>query len=177
MRTQLITFAASLACATAAFAGGHSGGLDGATVVITNTFQGAQTEGNETDVAAFGLNNNRFATVGDDVEFPDFITLYTVDLSGDSISFTWGDSDMANQLSGPTPDGNHDRNYFIFDLPEGVAITDVTFDATTSDMIDGSADPTAAVLGPNRIVTDFSSGVIRGAGFNPSFKVTVGAAE
>lgn len=177
MKSHMITFAASLAFATTAFAGSHGGGLDGATVVITNTFQGAQTDGNETDVAAFGLNNNRFATVGDDVEFPDFITLYTVDISGDNISFTWGDSDMANQLSGPTPDGNHDRNYFIFELPEGVAITDVSFDAAASDMIDGSAEPTAVVLGPNRIVTDFSSGVIRGAGFNPSFAITVGPAQ
>jgi hypothetical protein len=80
-------------------------------------------------------------------------------------------------LAGPTPDGNHDRNYFIFDLPEGKAITAVTFDAGASDLLDGSAEPTAAVIGANRIVTDFSSGVIRGAGFNPVYSVTVGDTE
>jgi len=151
-------------------------GLHGASVVITNTFQGGQTGNVESDVAAFGLTNNQFATVGDDVEFPDFITLYSVDVSSDAIAFTWADSDFAKQLAGPTPEGNHDRNYFIFDLPAGKAITAVTFDAEASDMIEGSATPTVTIIGPNRIVTDFSSGVIRGAGFNPVYSVTVGDA-
>lgn len=162
--------------ASPAFAGGHAAGLDGATVVITNTFQGAQTENAEVDVTAFGLLNNRFATVGGDVEFPAFITLYDVDISADAIAFTWGDSDFAKQLGGPTPEGNHDRNYFVFDLPEDKAITAVTFDTDASEMIEGSAAPTASIIGPNRIVTDFSAGVIRGQGFNPIFKVTVGDA-
>lgn len=163
--------------ATPAIADGHAGALEGATVVITNTFQGAQTEGAEVDVAAFGLLNNRFGTVGDGIEFPAFITLYDVDISGNSISFTWGDSDFAQSLAGPTPDGNHDRNYFLFDLPEGTVITAVEFDADTSDLIDGSAVPTAKVIGPNRIVTDFAAGVIRGTGFNPVYKVTIERAE
>lgn len=155
----------------------YAEGLSGATVVITNTFQGAQTEDVETDVTAFGLLNNRFAIVGDSVEFADFITLYSIDISDSSIAFSWGDSEFANQLAGPTPDGNHDRNYFIFDLPEGKTITAVTFDAAASDLIDGSTEPTAAIIGPNRIVTDFSSGVIRGVGFNPVFSITVDEAE
>ena len=169
MQKLLAGFAAALALSGPALAEG----LDGATVVITNTFQGAQTDSIETDVTAFGLLNNRFATVGDGVEFPDFITLYSVDIGANSIGFTWGDSDFAQQLAGPTTEGNHDRNYLIFDLPEGVAITDVSFDAAASDLIDGSAEPTAAVIGPNRIVIDFAGGVIRGAGFNPTFAVTV----
>lgn len=163
--------------AVPALADSHQAGLEGATIVITNTFQGEQTEGVETDVSAFGLVNNQFALVGDSVEFPDFITLYTVDISADSISFTWGEGEFAQQLAGPTPDGNHDRNYFVFDLPEGMAITAVTLDAEASDLIEGSAAPTAAVLGPNRIVTDFASGVVRGTGFNPVYTVSVGAAN
>lgn len=152
-------------------------GLTGTTVVVTNTFQGAQTDGAEVDVAAFSLANNQFAVVRDGIEFPEFITLYDIDISADSIRFVWGDSEFAQQLSGPTPDGNHDRNYFVFDLPTGTMITDVAFDADASEMIDGSAAPTAAILGPNRIVVDFSSGVIRGAGFNPVLSVTLSTAD
>lgn len=163
---------ATAALTSTVLADGHAS-LEGATVVITNTFQGAQTENIETDVTAFGLVNNQFATVGDGVEFPDFITLYSVDLGTGSIQFTWANSEFAQQLAGPTPDGNHDRNYFVFDLPEGVAITDVSFDSRASDMIEGSAEPTVTVLGPNRIVIDFAAGVIRGEGFNPAFSVTV----
>lgn len=169
--------AAVLLLASQAIADGHASGLTGATVVITNTFQGAQTEGAEVDVSAFDLVNNQFATVGDDVEFPAFITLYDVDIAANAIRFAWGDSPFAQQLSGPTPDGNHDRNYFMFDLPEGKAITDVSFDAAASDMIEGSSEPSATILGPNRIVIDFSTGVIRGAGFNPAFSVTLSDAE
>lgn len=177
MTKLFVFFAGALACTAPAFAGGHDGGLDGAAVVITNTFQGAQTEGIEVDVSAFGLSNNRFATVGDSTEFPEFITLYTVDISADSIAFTWGDSEFARSLAGPTPDGNHDRNYFIFDLPEDVAITAVEFDADASDLIEGSAVPVATIIGPNRIMIDFAGGVIRGAGFNPVYSVSVGPAE
>ncbi len=152
-------------------------GLHGASVVLTNTFQGEFSGGNEVDVASFGFHNNRFAKVTDAVEFPNFITLYHVDISADSLAFTWTDSEFANSVSGSTPEGNHDRNYFIFDLPEGEAITSIVFDAEASQMLPDSAEPTATILGPNRVVTDFSGGVVRGLGFNPVFKVTVGPAE
>ena len=173
MKTTVFSAAVLVASATVAFADGHASGLTGSTVAITNTFQGARTEGAEVGVAAFGLANNQFGVVGDEIEFPAFITLYDVDLTADSVKFTWGDSDFAKQLSGPTPDGNHDRNYFLIDLPEGKAITAVTFDAAGSEMIDGSAEPKAQVLAPNRFVIDFDGGVIRGAGFNPAFSITV----
>lgn len=173
MKLILSTSAALLMSPLTGLADGRASGLAGATVVITNTFQGAQAEGAEVDVSAFDLVNNRFAIVDQNVEFPAFITLYDVDISADTIRFVWGDSAFAQQLSGPTPDGNHDRNYFVFDLPEGQAITDITFDATKSEMIEGSAAPSAMVLGPNRVVVDFASGVIRGIGFNPVFSVTV----
>ncbi|MEO1369979.1 MAG: hypothetical protein AAFX50_22585, partial [Acidobacteriota bacterium] len=39
-------------------------------------------------------------------EFPEVITLYDVDITEDSIRFAWGNSDFAQQLSGPTPDGS-----------------------------------------------------------------------
>lgn len=168
MKTRL-SCAVLLVSALPAFAEG----LTGSTVVITNTFQGAQTENAEVDVSGFGLANNQFSTVGDDIEFDDFITLYDVDVSANAIAFTWSDSEFAQQLSGPTPDGNHDRNYLVFDLPEGKAITAIEFDAEASDLLEGSAEPTATVLAPNRIVTDFSGGVIRGAGFNPVYSITV----
>ncbi|MEM9523200.1 MAG: hypothetical protein AAF982_04275 [Pseudomonadota bacterium] len=156
---------------------GYAAGLDGATVLITNTFQGAQTENVEKDVSAFGMTNNVFASVGAGMEFPEFITLYDVDVAADRISFRWITSEMADRLSGPTPDGNHDRNYFVFDLPEGLAITDVVFDRAGSALLEGSADPTAEVISPNKIVMDFAAGVVRGVGFNPSFIVSTSTSQ
>lgn len=165
---RILTTAALLGLATTA----QSATLDGATFVVTNTFQGAQTEGVEMDVAAFGLDNNKFATVGDGVELPVFINIYDVDVSGDMIKFTWVETDFSKQITGPTPEGNHDRNYFTFDLPQGVAITGVAFDAENSEMLEGSTAPEAQVLGPNRIVIDNMVGVVRGVGFNPAFKIS-----
>ena len=148
--------------------------LKGSSFVVTNTFEGNAGGGSvpETDVSAFGLDNNKFAVVGDGVELPVFIAIYDVDVSGDMIRFTWRETDFSKQITGPTPEGNHDRNYFTFDLPEGVAIEKESFDADASDMLEGSVAPTAAVLGPNRIVIDNMGGVVRGVGFNPAFKVT-----
>ena len=165
-------FAALLASAlpTAGFADD----LTGTTFVVTNTFEG-NAGGHimpETDVAAFGAENNKFAVVGEGVELPVFISIYDIDVSADRIKFTWRETDFSKQITGPTPAGNHDRNYFIFDLPEGVAIDSVSFDAEASEMLEGSAEPTAEVLGPNRIVTDNLEGVVRGVGFNPVFKIT-----
>jgi hypothetical protein len=153
----------------------NAAGLDGAAVVITNTFQGGQTDGVETDVGKFGMVNNVFSTVGDAVEFPQFITLYDVDITSDAVAFTWITSEMADRLSGPTPDGTHDRNYLTFDLPAGVVITEVGFDAAGSDLLEGSATPTAEIISGNKVVVDFASGVVRGVGFNPRFTVTTGA--
>ncbi len=171
--TKISTMAILAVFSQPLFADGHSAGLMGSHVVVTNTFQGDLTSNVETDVSSFGLENNQFSTVGNEVEFPNFITLYSVDISSNSIAFSWGDSDFAKQLSGPTTEGNHDRNYFVFDLPASKNITAVSLDKEASSLIDGSAEPTATVLGPNRIVTDFSTGVIRGQGFNPVFTVTV----
>ena len=63
-RANSILFSIALLSAGPAFADG----LMGATVVITNTFQGGQTDGAEVDVAGFGMLNNQFATVGDGME-------------------------------------------------------------------------------------------------------------
>ena len=63
--------------------------------------------------------------------------------------------------------------WLIFDLPEGKTITSATYDPAASDLLADSAEPKIAVLGPNRLVIDFDGGVVRGAGFNPAFKVTV----
>ena len=147
-------------------------GIDGARFVVTNTFQGGQTGGSEVDVAKFGLTNSVFATVSGEVEIPGFITLYDIDVTADTIGFTWIETEFSKTITGPTPEGNHDRNYITLDLPEGVEITGIAFDAAASKLLEGSAEPTAAVLGPNRIVTDFSTGVVRGVGFNPVFKLT-----
>ena len=150
--------------------------LAGAQVLLTNTFEGHASNGHtvpETDVAGFGMPNNLFATVGEGTEYPQFLTLYNIDISGSEIRFEWLHSDFADKVSGPTPEGNHDRNYFVFDLPEGVTITDITLNEAASTLLDTAALPSAQVIGPNKVVTDFSSGVVRGVGFNPVFTVTL----
>jgi len=152
--------------------------LTGAEVLIYNTFEGHTSSGHtvpESDVAMFGMQNNIFTTVNDGMEFPGFLTLYNVDISGSEIRFEWLHSKFADKVSGPSPEGNHDRNYFVFDLPEGMAIKDITFDKTESALLANAALPTAQVIGPNKVVTDFASGVVRGVGFNPVFKITLGS--
>ncbi len=150
--------------------------LTGSQVLLTNTFEGHTAKGHtvpESDVAKFGMHNNLFATVGEGTEFPEFLTLYDVDISGSEIRFEWLHSDFADKVSGPSPAGNHDRNYFVFDLPEGVKITDITFDEAASNLLDSAALPSAVVIGPNKVMTDFADGVVRGVGFNPVFKITL----
>ena len=152
-------------------------GLSGLKVVTTNTFTGKDTKGVETDVGMFGMANNKFSVVGDGVELPAFLTIYDIDFGADSISYNWVESPFSKKISGPTPKGNFDRNYFIFDLPAGKAITKVEFDAAGSKLLKGSKLPTASVIAGNRIVTVFGEGVIRKAGFKPKFKVTIGKAK
>ena len=170
----LATVAAIGASALPAFAGGD---LSGAKVLTFNTFTGGMTKWVETDVGMFGMNNNLFSKVGDGVELPAFITLYDIDFGGDSIAFTWVESEFSKTITGPTPEGNQDRNYFVFDLPAGKAIKAVTFDAAGSKLLAGSAEPTAMVVSRNKVVTEFGAGVDRNLGFAPRFTVTVGDAE
>jgi len=152
-------------------------GLMGANVLTFNTFQGKMTEGIETDVGMFGMNNNQFASVGDGVELPGFLGLYDVDFDANSISFNWVETGFSSSVAGPTPEGNHDRNYFVFDLPADMAITGIEFDSASSSLLDGSADPSAAVISRNKIVTDFAGGVIRDLGFAPRFIISVGPSQ
>ncbi len=169
MKTKLI----SAILATTLPFGLAAADLMGTTFVVTNTFEG-DAGGNkvdETDVAAFGLDNNKFAVVSEEVELPTFINIYDIDVSADMIKFTWRETEFSSQITGPTPEGNHDRNYFVFDLPEDVMIESVTFDPENSEMLENSVEPVATVLGPNRFVIDNIGGVVRGVGFNPAFKV------
>jgi len=164
---------ASLVLISTVQAGGHSRGLVGSTFVVSNLFKGDATKGQEVDVTKFGLVNNTFAKVGKGVELPRFITLYDIDVSTDSVSFDWVESPFSKKVSGVMPADKHDRNYFIFDLEAGREIKAVSFDAEKSNLHPGSALPTVTLIGPNKFMTEFASGVIRKAGFKPSFKVTV----
>lgn len=76
-----------------------------------------------------------------------------------------------------TPEGNFDRNYFVYDLPDGVVVKSVEFDAAGSILLEDSAEPKAAVVTGNKIVTLFGAGVVRGPGFAPRFKIMLGAAQ
>lgn len=151
-----------------------AGELTEINMLVFNTFQGKLTKDIETDVGAFGMNNNQFSKTGDGVELPAFIGLYDIDVSDNSIAFSWVESDASSKFAGPTPEGNHDRNYFVFDLPKNKKITKISFDATKSKLLDDSKEPTAAVISRNKIVTDFAGGVIRGPGFAPVFTITIG---
>lgn len=63
-------------------------GLTGVTVLASNTFAGAPTEGAEMDVGIFGMKNNVFAEIGEGVELPAFIGLYDVDFGDNTLAFT-----------------------------------------------------------------------------------------
>lgn len=164
---------ATMAISTSA----HAAGLIGVNAVVTNTFQADETDNHEVDVSAFNLVNNIFFTVSDAVELSDFLTIYHIDISQDAVRFTWTESEFSNSISGKMSPDKHDRNYFIFDLPEGVEIKTVEFDPETSELLENSALPTIRRISGNRIVTEFGNGVIRGVGFNPSYKISVGPAE
>lgn len=136
-------------------------------VVITNTFQGSVTGGVEIFIDSSTANVSSGA-----LEFPGFIDLYDVDITADSIAFTWIDTPFSNSVSGSTPLGNFDRNLFVFDLPANMNITGITFDAFASQLLSGSAMPSAQLIAPNQVLTVFDEGVIRNIGFNPVFTVT-----
>jgi len=146
--------------------------LLGSRVLVSNHFKGNSTDGVEVDVAAFGLDNNLFSRIGDDIELPGFITLYDVDLSSNSVSFDWIESEFSKSVAGTMPADKHDRNYFIFDLPHNLKIVNVELDITNSQLHSGSALPTVKLISPNKFMTEFASGVIRKQGFRPVFKVT-----
>ncbi len=147
--------------------------LAGTPFVVSNLFQGDSTDQVEVDVSAFGLKNNLFAKVAEGVELPGFIKLYDVDVSGAHVTFSWIDTDFSHEVGGPMPSDKHDRNYFTFDLPAGVAIKSVEFDPKASVLLEGSALPTVTLLAPNRFVTEFADGVVRSEGFRPSFEITL----
>jgi len=147
--------------------------LAGVSFVVSNLFQGDSTNQVETDVSAFGLTNNLFAEVGNDVELSGFIQLYDLDVSSSHVTFSWIDTEFSDEVGGPMPADKHDRNYFIFDLPNGVSIENVAFDPSASNLLDGSALPSVKLLAPNRFVTEFADGVVRKEGFRPSFAITL----
>jgi len=165
-----------LSILTVLYAGSSSANtLLGSRVLVTNQFKGDSTNGIEVDVTEFGLTNNLFATVGDDVELPGFITLYDIDLTADSVRFNWIESEFSNSVSGKMPSDKHDRNYFVFDLPDNIQIASVEFDVNGSQLHEGSALPTVKLISTNKFMTEFSSGVIRKPGFKPSFKIAFNA--
>jgi len=145
--------------------------LSGTRFVVSNLFKGNSTNQLEVDVTQFGLTNNLFSTVGDGVELPNFITLYDIDLSENSVSFDWVESGFSKKVGGVMPDDKHDRNYFMFDLPEGKEIVAVEFAHDQSSLHEGSELPTATLIAPNKFMTEFAAGVIRKEGFRPAFKI------
>ena len=113
-------------------------------MAVTNTFESADNPGIEVNVSEFGFENDLTATItAEGVEFPNFITIYDVDFTSDSVRFTWQEDAF---VSGVTPEGNHDRNYFTFDFPEGVSIASVAFDADASELVEPSALPSVELL-------------------------------
>jgi len=150
-----------------------AGNLSGTRFVVSNLFKGDSTEGVEVDVTKFGLTNNLFGTVGDGVELPRFITLYDIDIKDTSVTFDWVESKFSKKVAGSMPADKHDRNYFMFDLPEGKKIISVEFDELNSKLHEGSALPTTKLIGSNKFMTQFASGVIRKKGFKPSFKIVL----
>jgi hypothetical protein len=86
-----------------------------------------------------------------------------------AMDFNWVESAFSKKVGA---EYKHDRNYFMFDLPEGKEIASVGFDAERSSLHEGSALPTAKLISSNKFMTEFAAGVIRKRGFKPSFKIT-----
>ncbi|HFD13201.1 MAG TPA: hypothetical protein ENJ32_12150 [Crenotrichaceae bacterium] len=142
--------------------------LEGTRVSVQNTIQAPFTEGFEVD---FG--NSQSTTVSStSIELPSFVDVYDIDLSSDSISFNWVETDFSNSISGPVQANIFDRNYFVFSLPANTIISDISFDPTASKLLPGSAEPSAEIVSSNQVMTVFDEGVIRELGFNPVFKIT-----
>jgi len=164
MQNKLVSFAiitASLVFNPAAAS------LLGTNVLVRNTIEAPFTGGAEVDVA------NQSATVSSaTTEFPSFVDIYDIEIVEDSISFRWVDTDFSQSIAGPIPPSVFDRNYFEFDLPTNMIITDISFDALASGLLSGSAQPSAELLAPNQVLTVFDEGVIRNLGFNPVFNIT-----
>ncbi len=142
--------------------------LEGFVVSVQNTIQAPFTEGVEVD---FG--DSQSATVSSAItEFPSFVDVYDIDIASDSIAFRWVETDFSQSISGPVQPTIFDRNYFVFDLPANTIITNISFDASASNLLPGSAQPSAQIISSNQVLTIFGEGVIRELGFNPVFNIT-----
>jgi hypothetical protein len=146
--------------------------LPAPSVTVRNTIQSPTFTGGSED--PFG--NAQSAIISSaGTEFPGFIDIYDIDATNNSIAFRWIDTEFSRLVGGPVGADVFDRNYFVFNLPENVAITNISFDPAVSNLLPGSAQPSAQVLSSNEILTVFGEGVIREIGFNPVFRITTSA--
>lgn len=143
-------------------------GLIGVDVTVQNTIQSPSFTGGSED--PFGAPQT--ATVASTQEFPAFINAYDIDVADDSISFSWIDTPFSQAIGGTIGANVFDRNYFVFNLPTNVIITDIIFDPVASSLLTNSALPSAQIISSNQVMTVFGEGVIRDIGFNPVFTVT-----
>ncbi len=143
-------------------------GLEEAVVSVQNTIQAPFTENAESNFGEQQSTTVSSATT----EFPSFVDAYDIDITDDSISFQWVDTEFSQSISGPVQPNIFDRNYFVFNFPENTVITEISFDPTASNLLPGSAHPSAQLLSSNQVVTIFDEGVIRELGFNPVFNIT-----
>ncbi len=163
-----LTYFAAIAGATLLFNTTAIAGLSGVNSTVRNTIQSPAFTGGSED--PFG--DPQSTVVSSATEFPGFIDLYDINISDNSISFNWLNTGFSQAVGGPVGANVFDRNYFVFNLPENEVITSISFDAAASNLLAGSVEPSAQILGSNEVRTVFGEGVIRSVGFNPVFNIT-----
>lgn len=141
-------------------------GLLNHAVLVENTLQIAFTHGLEQPL---GIGAARVSSSS--VELPSFIDSYDIDISDNSIAFNWVDTTFSGFIKGEIGASTFDRNHFVFNLPKGMSISGISFNQLSSNLLAGSALPTAELISSDHVVTIFGEGVIRDAGFSPVFDV------
>ncbi|WP_432449227.1 hypothetical protein [Aliiroseovarius marinus] len=135
---------------------------------VANTFQDPQMNGgNEISTIAFSADvyANQAATVSADIEIPNFVNFYEIDVAEDMSTLTMTVSETAKPANNPMPAERFDRYYYTF-TGAGPASASINADASTAAIADGA---TVAVTTTGRLVVAFGEG----ADFTPGNKVVV----
>mgnify|MGYP007079534971 CR=1 FL=1 len=122
---------------------------------VANTFEDPKmTGGKEISTIAFSpeVYANHAARVTDQVELPNFVNFYSIDVAADMSSLTMTVSPTAKPASNPMPDKRFDRYYYTF-TGAGPAEASVNSDSSTAALAQGAS---VAVLSTGRLLVTFA---------------------
>ena len=135
---------------------------------VANTFQDPKmTGGNEVSTIAFSADvyANQAAMVSANVEIPNFVNFYEIDVAEDMSTLTMTVSETAKPANNPMPAERFDRYYYTF-TGGGPVSASIDADASTAAIADGA---TVSVTTTGRVVVAFGEG----ADFTPGNKVVI----